>query len=82
MSAGSQLVVQADINWLNFGLRIQVTTATYVDDPFEGALICSGAVRATGISARNAQAARKLTQPLQKRIYGEDESWIQWLIVV
>ena len=64
MSAGLQLVVQTDINWLNFGLRIQVTTATYVDDPFEGALTCSGAVSAIGISVRNAPPALKVTRLL------------------
>jgi hypothetical protein len=58
MSAGSQLVVQADINWRNFGHQILVFIATCVDDHSVGAPICSGAVRATGISARNAPAAR------------------------
>ena len=54
MSAGSQLVVQTNINWQNFGHQILVFIATCVDDHSVGAPICSGAVRATG---RNAPAA-------------------------
>ena len=61
-SATQQLVAQADIDWQSFGLRIQVTTATYVEIPSVGARICSGAVYATGISASNVPTVRKLTR--------------------
>ena len=61
-SMTQQLVAQADINWQSFGLRIQATTATYVEIPSIGARICSGAVFATGISAGNVPTTRKLTR--------------------
>ena len=61
-SATQQLVAQADIHWQSFGLRIQATTATYVEIPSIGARICSGVVFATGISAGNVPTARKLTR--------------------
>ena len=61
-STTQQLVAQADIDWQSFGLRIQATTATYVEIPSIGAHICSGAAFATGISAGNVQTTRKLTR--------------------
>ena len=60
-SMTQQLVARVDINWQSFGLRIQVTTATYVEIPSVGVHICSGAVFATGISAGNVQTTRKPT---------------------